>query len=260
MTITLLTSLQNPKVKLARSLSARKGRREAGLFLVEGTKLVATALEAGQTPAMTFATDAWWGVHGGTAPFAGMGGEAHIVPEGILSAIATTETPDGVVALLPLPDDTAARLPVNALVVIAHRLQDPGNLGTIIRAADAAGADAVVVPPETVDPFSPKAVRATMGSMFHLPVLRQGLAEFARAHPTIPIHAMTLDGADSLYAGEYRGPCAFLIGNEGAGLADEDLAHATSRVTIPIWGGAESLNAAMAATVCLYEAARQRHA
>lgn len=254
MDIQPLSSLQNPKVKLARSLEKRKAREEAGLFLVEGAKLLAEAVAYGHRPAMTFATAAWWaGYRGEPLP-----GERFEVPDAVLAAIATTETPDGVVALLPLPGDAPPALPADALVAIAHRLQDPGNLGTIVRAADAAGAAAVVVTEGTVDPWSPKAVRATMGSCFHLPIVRTTLAAFKAAHPAVAIHALTLTGATSLYAQDLRGGAAFLIGNEGQGLDAEAEALADHRVKIPIPGRAESLNAAMAATICLYEAVRQR--
>ena len=249
-----IASLQNPKVKLARSLERRKGREEAGLYLVPGAKLLAEALAHGHRPALTFATAAWWSAHPGEA----LPGERYEVTDAVLAAIATTETPDGVVALLPLPGGEVGALPADALVAIAHRLQDPGNLGTIVRAADAAGAAAVVVTDGTVDPWSPKAVRATMGSCFHLPIIRQSLAAFKAAHPGLPIYALTLAGATSLYAHDFRAGAAFLIGNEGAGLDDQAEALADHRVKIPIPGQAESLNAAMAATVCLYEAVRQR--
>lgn len=251
-----ISSLQNPKVKLARSLEKRKAREEAGLFLVEGTKLLAEALAYGHRPAMTFATAAWWAARRGD----GLPGERYEVTDAVLTAIATTETPDGVVALLPLPAGEPPALPPDAVVAIAHRLQDPGNLGTIVRAADAAGAAAVVVTEGTVDPWSPKAVRATMGSCFHLPIIRMSLATFKAAHPTLPIFALTLTGATSLYAHDFRPGAAFLIGNEGAGLDAQAEAIADHRVKIPIPGHAESLNAAMAGTICLYEAVRQRMA
>jgi TrmH family RNA methyltransferase len=187
-----------------------------------------------------------------------MPGECYEVPESVLAAIATTETPDPVVACIPLPAPDGAPLAENPLVVVAHRLQDPGNLGTIIRAADAAGADAVVVTDQTVDPYAPKAVRATMGSLFHLPLVRSTLADFRASHPQLPLLALSLSGEVSLYEGDYRGGAAFLIGNEGAGLSEEDEASATQLIRIPMPGHAESLNAAMAATICLFEAVRQR--
>lgn len=253
-----LSSTQNPKVKLARSLADKKGRKETGLFLVEGTKLVREALTWGHQPATVMATAEWWAEHGDEAPFTGLTGERFEVTPAVLEAIATTKTPDPVVALMPMLDGEPLTLAPQALVAIAHRLQDPGNLGTIIRAADAAGADAVVVTDQTVDPFSPKVVRATMGSLFHLPVVRQDLAEWVKENPELPIFAMTLTGSESIYTHDFRHGAAFLIGNEGAGLTPEDEALATHRVKIPIPGNAESLNAAMAATICLYEAVRQR--
>jgi TrmH family RNA methyltransferase len=254
----LITSIQNPKVKLARSLANRKGRQEAGLFLVEGTKLLGEALAWGYAPVMTFATETWWRKHDELPPFAGLPGERFEVPEAVLQALATTDSPDAVVAVLAIPTHHAQKLSANALVVIAHQLQDPGNLGTIIRAADAAGASAVFVTESTTDPFAPKAVRATMGSLFHLPVIRLSLVTFRAKNPLIPLYATTLDGASSLYSFDYCNGAAFLIGNEGAGLSADDAAFADHRVAIPMFGNAESLNAAMAATVCLFEAARQR--
>jgi TrmH family RNA methyltransferase len=254
----LISSIQNPKVKLARSLANRKGRQAAGLFLVEGTKLLGEALAWGYAPSLTFATAAWWQTHGEVSPFAGLPGERYEVSEQVLAALATTETPDEVVAVLPLPSNEKLQIDAASLVVVAHQLQDPGNLGTIIRAADAAGASAVIVTESTVDPYSPKAVRASMGSLFHLPVSRLSIENFKAAHPDLPLYAMTLDGASSLYSFDFRRGAAFLIGNEGAGLTPADASLGDHRVCIPMFGHAESLNAAMAATVCLYEAARQR--
>lgn len=256
--ISPITSSQNPRVKLARALADKKGRREHGLFLVEGTKLLREAVTWGHHPTMTFATADWWAEHAGDPAFVALPGERFEVTDHVLAAIATTQTPDPVVSLLPLLDAEPLSLPPEALVVIAHRLQDPGNLGTIVRAADAAGADAVLVTDQTVDPYSPKVVRATMGSLFHLPVVRQPLEAWVKANPEIPVFAMTLSGAQSLYGHDFRHGAAFLIGNEGQGLTEADTALATQLIKIPIPGNAESLNAAMAATICLYEAVRQR--
>lgn len=253
-----LTSLQNPKVKLARSLANRKARVESGLFLAEGTKLLAEAIAWGFEPAMTFATAEWWASNGDRPEFLALTGERYEVSTAVLEAVATTKTPDPVVALLPLPADKAVHLKSAPLVVIAHKLQDPGNLGTIIRSADAAGADAVVVTENTVDPYSPKVVRATMGSLFHLPILRMPLAQWAERHAGIPLYALTLGAKASLYAQDYRAGAAFLIGNEGEGLSAADAQLANHALFIPMPGHAESLNAAMAATICLFEAARQR--
>lgn len=251
-----LTSSQNPRVKQARALAQRKQREATGLFLIEGSKLLAEALAAGHRPTQVFATEAWW-ARGTPIP----GAEAFVVPEGVLEAIATTETPDGVVAVAPLPRPEVPRPAGDPLVLVAHGLQDPGNLGTIIRAADATGADAVVVTPGTTDPWAPKVVRGSMGSCFHLPVLTMALPEVQEAFPGIRVLALTLaDGATDLYDTDLRGGVALIVGNEGRGLDPEAVATADACVKIPIPGRAESLNAAMAASVCLYEAVRQRRA
>ncbi|MEB3222802.1 MAG: RNA methyltransferase [Candidatus Sericytochromatia bacterium] len=256
MPLTPLTSAQNPRVKQARSLAQRKHREAAGLFLVEGSKVLAEALAAGLVPTQVFGTEAWWGR--GVAVHAA---ERYVVPEAVLAAIATTETPDGVVAVAPLPRPAPAPSRPAPLVLVAHGLQDPGNLGTIIRAADATGADAVVVTPGTTDPWAPKVVRGSMGSCFHLPVLTLELGQLRETFPGIRLLALTLaEGASDLFDADMRGGVALLVGNEGRGLDPEALAQADASVKIPIPGRAESLNAAMAATVCLYEAVRQRRA
>lgn len=253
---TPITSSQNPRVKQARALAQRKHREGEGQFLVEGSKLLAEALAAGHRPTQVFATEDWW-----SRGLDVSGAEAFVVPDAVLAAIATTETPDGVVAVAPLPKPVAPSPTGAPLVLVAHGLQDPGNLGTIIRAADATGADAVVVTPGTTDPWAPKVVRGSMGSCFHLPVLTLELEHLRATFPGIRLLALTLaSGATDVFEADMRGGVALLIGNEGRGLDPAAVALADACVKIPIPGRAESLNAAMAATVCLYEAVRQRRA
>lgn len=254
-----LSSLQNPRIKLARSLATRKGRLTAGLFLIEGPKLLAEALQAGRRPMAVFASPDWWAADATRPPFAGMGGEHYAIAPHLLESIATTETPGPVVALCPFEElSEPAALESDWTVLVLHRLQDPGNVGTAIRAADAAGARLVVVTPESADPYGPKAVRASMGSVFHLPIVRMPLERFAAWPQRPPLLALSLQASESLYEVPLHRGAAFLIGTEGAGLGSEDVALADRSLKIPIPGRAESLNAAMAATVCLYEAARQR--
>lgn len=253
-----LTSLQNPTVKRLRTLESRKGRKASGTFLVEGAKSLSMALEAGWAPAVVLGTEAYW-ARPESAPVRERAGSAYLASEAVVAAVATTETPDGVVAEFPLPAEPAARFGPAPLLVVAHGLQDPGNLGTIVRAADAAGADAVVVTPGTTDPFAPKAVRSTMGSLFNLPVLAWSLEALRERVPGLALYGMALaPGAKALYDLPLAEPTAFVIGNEGAGLDAGALAACDAAVLIPMHGRAESLNAAMAATVCLFEAARQR--
>lgn len=255
----LLTSLQNPKLKSLRSLHARKGRKQAGAFVLETTKLVQEAIACRWPLEEVFATEEWVAKYGAPS-----GVPLTLVAERLFSQLVTTETPEGVVAVARLPRD--ADLPpvtATAFFVVADALQDPGNLGTIIRTADAVGATAVLVGPGTVDPYSPKVVRATMGSLFHLPVLvRPSLYDDLgrlKAEGT-SVFATALRHDRNLYDLDLRGPLAWLVGNEGAGLTPEAVALATEAVSIPMPGQAESLNASVATAVCLYETLRQRMA
>lgn len=253
----LLTSLQNPKLKALRSLHSKKGRREAGRFLLETTKLVHEALQSRWPLEEVYATEEWLARYGAPA-----GTPVTLVAERVFSQLVTTETPEGVLAVARLPQ--AAELPAatrTACYVVADALQDPGNLGTIIRTADAVGATAVLVGPGTVDPYSPKVVRATMGSLFHLPVLvRPELYAELRALRSrgVALLATALRTERSLYDLDLSGPLAWLVGNEGAGLTPEAVALASEAVSIPMPGAAESLNASVATAVCLYETLRQR--
>jgi RNA methyltransferase, TrmH family len=249
-----LTSLQNPRVKLARGLTRKKEREKTGLFLVEGDKLFAEATAAGLQPVMVFALVSWWERH----PFGSFGQDAYSVPESLLASIATTDTPTSVVAVFPQPRPEKPAESLLSLAVVAHQIQDPGNLGTIIRSADAAGADAVFITEGCTDPWSTKCVRASMGSCFHLPVVSMPLPEFCQSYPHTALYALTLSGAESLYQQDLRTQAVFLIGNEGAGLSQEAVSLAQKSLKIPIPGQAESLNAGMAATICLFEAVRQR--
>lgn len=183
------------------------------------------------------------------------------VTETVLAAMADTVTPQGVLAVArqfpTAVKDVFAERP--RLVAICEEVRDPGNLGTIIRAADAAGADAVVLTGRTVDPYNPKVVRATTGSLFHIPLSLGGeLGEVVdRAHGAgLRVVAADVKGDDLLeHRGDLTRPTAWLFGNEARGLADEALALADTSLRLPIYGRAESLNLATAASVCLYESA-----
>ena len=253
----ILTSLQNPKLKLLRALHARKERQKQQRFLLETTTLLEEARRWNWPIAEVFATPTWLERHGThwNAPVT-------VVAESIFPQLVTTETPEGVVALAPIP--TPASLPElapDSLFVALDALQDPGNLGTVIRTADAAGAQAILLGKGTVDPYSPKVVRSTMGSLFHLPLiplpdLYSALDLLADRGATLV--ATSLGATKSLYDLDLRGPTVWLIGNESQGLSEAALAHATTQIRIPMPGHAESLNAAVAAAVCLFETVRQR--
>jgi TrmH family RNA methyltransferase len=194
---------------------------------------------------------------------AGVGREVVYATEAVLDAMADTVTPQGVVAVArQFPAsvrDVFAERP--RLVAICEEVRDPGNLGTIIRAADAAGADAVLLTGRTVDPYNPKVVRSTTGSLFHVPITVGGdLADVASRARAAGLRVIAADvkGADLLEAraqGLLAEPTAWLFGNEARGLTDEALALADTALRLPIFGRAESLNLATAASVCLYESA-----
>lgn len=204
-------------------------------------------------------------------------GPVVVAPE-VLAAMGETVTPQGLLAVCRLLDaDPANRLDTvlagaPRLVAVLARVRDPGNAGTVIRAADAAGADAVVLTGDSVDVHNPKCVRASAGSLFHLPIVTgAGLADVVDGARAAGLAVLAADGAgavdlDALQddastgAGPLAGPVAWVFGNEGWGLPDADAALADQVVRVPVHGRAESLNLATAATVCLYAAARaHRH-
>lgn len=278
--------LSNPQAERVRStarLSSNAGRRKADAFLVEGPQAVREALEAHRAGRAkvhdVFITEA----RREREPTLGeaKGVHTHLVTEEVLAALADTVTPQGVVAKVALPHVSldAALGTSPRLVAVLARVQDPGNAGTILRAADAAGADAVVALKGSVDVFSPKVVRSTVGSLFHLPVVTGvDLPEAAAAFAGVGVSVLAADGygdtdldqlqddaAARRVGASVKGaakrvslaaPSAWLFGNEGQGLDEQELDLATARVAIPLYGAAESLNVGTAATLCLYASAR----
>ncbi len=246
-------------------LANRAARSETGLFLLEGPQAVAEALsyrpelvvELYATPtALERYTDI-----ADTAVQAGVAVE--FVTEQVLETMADTVTPQGFVAVChQFPTsvkDIFANEPL--LIAILEEVRDPGNAGTIIRAADAAGADAVIFTGRSVDLYNPKVVRSSTGSIFHLPVAVGVTLEDVRDRAKeagLQLFAADIKGTDLLEArnaGLLLAPTAWLFGNEARGLNEEDLAKADRSISVPIYGHAESMNLATAASVCLYESA-----
>ena len=259
-----VTSRQNPLIGRFRDAARRSGRDD--LVLIEGGTLVLDAARAGWTLVSVAVADDL--LDGNTVRSLDKALEGPVdrlaVPRRVLSALSPAKTPSGVVALARAPGRIADPFGTDVpLVAIASGVQDPGNLGALARAAEAAGATGMLVCGVSADPFGWKALRGSMGSAFRLPVVRcpsaeEGIAA-ARARG-LRVLALTVRDGESLYDVDLRGPSALLVGGEGAGLPAQALARADVRVTIPMHPPVESLNVAAAAAIALYEAARQRRA
>lgn len=261
----MLDNPRSPRVRAVAKLAKRGARSETGLFLLEGPQAVAEALtfrpelvvELYATPtALERYTDI-----AQTAVDAGV--DVEFVSEHVLETMADTVTPQGFVAVChQFPTSIRDILSGEPkLVAILEEVRDPGNAGTIIRAADSAGADAVILTGRTVDLYNPKVVRSSTGSIFHVPVAVGATLEdvVGRARAAgLKILAADIKGDDLLAVrteGLLSQPTAWVFGNEARGLGDDDLALADRTVTVPIYGNAESMNLATAASVCLYESA-----
>jgi RNA methyltransferase, TrmH family len=250
-------------VRAVAKLSKRSARQDTGLFLLEGPQSAREALAyAPATVRELFATPTAMERHADVRDAARDAGvEIQYATEDVLDAMADTVTPQGIIAVArqspTAVKDVFAAEP--RLVAICEQVRDPGNLGTIIRAADAAGADAVVLTGRSVDPYNPKVVRATTGSLFHLPVaVGADLADVVdRAHAAhMRVVAADVDGSDFLASRHLLSePTAWVFGNEARGLEEGALAYTDLALRLPIYGRAESLNLATAASVCLYETA-----
>jgi TrmH family RNA methyltransferase len=259
----VLENPRSPRVRAVAKLVKRSAREETGLFLLEGPQAAREALRyRPDTLIELFATPTAMERHPDIRDAAGAAGlEIEFTTEAVLDAMADTVTPQGIVAVARQSPtsirDVFAASPT--LIAICEEVRDPGNLGTIIRAADAAGADAVILTGRTVDLYNPKVVRATTGSLFHLPVAVGAdlAAAVERAHGAgLRVIAADVGGADFLgHRPILAEPTAWLFGNEARGLDDEALAYADLSLRLPIYGSAESLNLATAASVCLYESA-----
>jgi TrmH family RNA methyltransferase len=262
---TELTSIRSPRVKAARQLAKRALRLQARSFLAEGPQAVREALAAGVV-SQVFVTAAGRARHPELAGQAEHAGADVVAVSGELMAeLAQTITPQGVLAVcrfidVPLTSLTAA---APRLVVVLANVRDPGNAGTVLRTADAAGADGVIFAGASVDPYNSKCVRASAGSMFHLPLVTgPRVDEAVAALREAGLRVLAADGAasGSLAGAERDGllhkPTAWLFGNEAWGLPADLLALADEPMAVPIYGRAESLNLAAAAAVCLYASAR----
>jgi RNA methyltransferase, TrmH family len=251
---------RNPRVQRLRRLARDpRARRAERALLVEGPRVVATALDAGVALEAVYVAPGFDGPVLERARTAGV--EVTMLAPGVLERVADVATPQGVVAVAPAVDVTVDAVRACTLVVICSGVADPGNLGTVLRSAEAAGAGAVICCDGTVDVSSPKCVRASAGALFHLKVVAGGAA--VEVLEEVGSWGMRRLGTRSRggtphYQADLRGSTALLLGNEAHGLPAHVEPLLDGVITIPIVGRADSLNVGMAAAVICFEAARQR--
>jgi TrmH family RNA methyltransferase len=260
-----ITSLTNPTIKDIRALALPKHRKESGLFVTEGMKLVADAVEE-DWPIKILVYGAKVADHPVVRRVAQVaharGGDVLEVSEAVLSKITRRDNPQMVVGVFEqrLTPKSEIRPGPTGVWVALEGIKDPGNLGTIIRTADAVGAEGVILVGDTVDPFGVEAVRATMGSIFHMKLARMNVAEFKEWRKGWPgiVVGTHLSGKSDYRTIDYDRPVMLFMGNEQSGLPADLAATCDHLVKIPQAGRADSLNLAIATGVMLYEIRRDR--
>lgn len=257
-----ITGLQNPLVKAAAELKQKKYRQQHSLFLAEGLRTVEEAVRYGKVQRIFYTAIDDERTRSVLEEAAAQQVELICVSENVMKKIADTETPQGVIAVCEQQKNTLEKLLADGkMLLVLDRVGDPGNIGTMLRTADAAGLGGIVLLKGSADIYAPKTVRASMGSLFHVPVIA-GLSEedfVSKARKAgYELLVTCLDGADNLYKADLRGRLAFVMGNEANGVSETLLKAADKRVFIPMQGRAESLNVAMAAGIVMFEALRQR--
>lgn len=258
-----LTGLQNPLVKAAAELKQKKYRQQRGEFLAEGLRTAEEALAFKAAQQLFYTATEDERTLRLLEQAAAMQVKLVCVSEAVMKKIADTETPQGIIAVCRMQEQTLEQLLASGrMLLVLDRVGDPGNIGTMLRTADAAGVGGIILLKGTADIYAPKTVRASMGSLFHVPIL-SGVAEqefidnAKKAGYQLLVTA--LDGADNLYQADLKGRLAFVMGNEAGGVSATLLQQADKRVFIPMCGKAESLNVAMAAGIVMFEAMRRNY-
>ena len=264
-----ITSTQNPRFKALRSLRLRKYRQRDRLFLIEGIRIVEEALTAGApVETLVYAPELLVSERA-RALVERLDPAQHLVLSAdLFRTLSQRDEPQGIAAAVRIEDPALSEIPLvdDLLVVVAYQLRDPGNLGTIIRTADAAGATGVVVVEPSVDLYDPQSVRATMGSLFALPIVR--LADATPLSPwfddvraaglPLQVVASSAHAPQPYYEADYRRPLVLLVGSERHGLPQPVRDSADLQVRLPMAGRATSLNVAAATAALIYEVVRQR--
>lgn len=268
MPVEKISSLQNPRVKQLVKLRDRRPRDEAGVFMVEGYRQIRRALEKDVTITELYISPEWYLGENEPALIAqaeAAGAKVFELSKEAFAKVAYRERPDGLLAVAPQWKRTLADVPVpkagkERFLLVVEAIEKPGNLGTILRSADAAGVDALIVCDPVTDLFNPNVVRASTGVLFSVPVIIAGsgeVREWLRGQGVKAV-ATTPSATDFYTDVDLTGPLAIVMGSEQYGLSEYWLKEADQRVVIPMAGQADSLNVAMATIITLFEAVRQR--
>lgn len=257
----MITSTSNQTIKEIRSLHDKKGRSDLKAFLLEGFRLVSDAVDSGANIRYFVVSDNFYSKN---KSFFSCRPDKKVicVPDSLFRRIGETRTPQGVMAVADIPSYDISNIIMKARRIVAlENLQDPGNIGTIIRSADACGFDAVLLSKDCADPFNSKTVRSTMGSIFHVPVIVADdfhgvLSEFKAKN--VLLAAADTRNAIPCWQADLKGDVALIIGNEGNGITDKTRKISDFTAMIPMDGKAESLNASAAASILIYECLRQK--
>ena len=255
----MITSSQNPKLKLVRALMGRaKERREANAFVVEGVRLVEEAVNAGWKFQFALHSD---GLSDRGRSLLNKLFSHQIDTEEVagdlLQKLSDTETPQGILAVLEFTQLPIINNP--NFILIPDQVRDPGNLGTLLRSAAATGVQAVLLPPETTDPFAPKVLRAGMGAHFRVPIHEMTWEEIRSVGMSAGLQVFIADmDRTSCWETDLKKPLALVIGGEAEGVSEDARKLATGKICIPMAGNVESLNAGVAGSVLMFEVVRQR--
>lgn len=254
----MITSNQNPKIKLVRALLGRpKERREAGAFVVEGVRLVEEATKGDWRFEIVLYDETL--SERGRLQIEGLrlkGVDVEEVSPSVMKSISETGAPQGILAVveyfqLPIPQSPN-------FILIPDQVRDPGNLGTLLRSAAASGVDAVLIPPETTDAFAPKVLRSGMGAHFRLPIHEMSWDEIEKTVAGMKVYIADMDG-QPFWETDLTKPIALIVGSEAEGVSDNARKVANGKISIPMKGETESLNAGVAGSVLMFEVIRQRN-
>ena len=253
----MITSLTNSRVKRVRRLQTdRRYRERERAFVIEGSRWLSELPSLPYPPDAVFYTEAWLSRPEHTSILQDLAPVSQAVSDSVMASMSDTESPAGVLAVLPIQPKPFPTQP--SLLLILDRIRDPGNLGTMLRTATAAGVDGVLLAPGCVDPYNPKVVRSAMGAHLRLPLLQETWAQIKEQSDGLSVWLAAADGALPYTDVNWRTPTALIIGSEAHGTGAEANALTDGTTYIPMYAATESLNAAMAAGIILFEAARQR--